>query len=247
MKPNPKSKSPYPKSYLTDWEDDGSMTTDNNHRFQVSIDQDGFCITKEHGVPSSEELFGDLDYWPETVAWTGAAETLDDSLTQVAKTTGVSRKKLLATIVGELEEGHELEITAYLAAEKKALKRNSDLAQLRAEWSALHGTHRIPAVPSPGNPWGDCVDGLELDFDEAGWKIRHFSDSEAEDCPEIFMPEQWTSETLDGLFQATNAWGGRLSDDSHFEFTRDQLAELLIEHDPRWQTFIEARKTEPKS
>ena len=244
-------KSLYPKPFQTDWENDGSRTMDNGHRFVVTVDQDGFQITKKHGKWSRDDLFGELGYWPETEIWSNVSETLGDLLMQLAKTTQASPKKLLAAIKMEFEEYNELGISAYLKAEKRSLYDKGDLAQLREEWIILQGSHRIPAIPSPNNSWGDCIDGLELDFDSEGWTARLFSDSD--NSPEILIPEQRNSTTFNGLFGATDDSGedeGDSCDDADdlgdLPFTRDELAELLIEHDRRWRPFIESKKARGK-
>lgn len=263
-----KVKSIYPKPFQTEWQDDGSRTIGNGHRFFVTVDQNGFAITKKHGKWSRDDLFGELGYWPETVIWSNESETLGDLLMQLAKTTQASPQKLLAAIKLEFEEYNELGISAYLKAEKRALRDKGDLAQLREEWVILKGSHQIPAIPSPNNSWGDGIDGLELDFDSEGWTARLFSDSN--NSPEIFIPETRNSETFNGLFEATDDSGedeedsdeneegseedaddsGEETEDSgddaddlgDLPFTRDELAELLIKDDRRWRRFIESEK-----
>ena len=104
-------KSLYPKPFQTDWENDGSRTMDNGHRFVVTVDQDGFQITKKHGKWSRDDLFGELGYWPETQIWSNVSETLGDLLMQLAKTTQASPKKLLAAIKMEFEEYNDTAVT----------------------------------------------------------------------------------------------------------------------------------------
>ena len=84
---------------------------DNGHRFVVTVDQDGFQITKKHGKWSRDDLFGELGYWPETQIWSNVSETLGDLLMQLAKTTQASPKKLLAAIKMEFEEYNDTAVT----------------------------------------------------------------------------------------------------------------------------------------
>jgi hypothetical protein len=101
----------------------------------------------------------------------------------------------------------------------------------------LYGGYQIPAIPSPKNPWGDRLDGLKLAFDKDGWQARLYSDSGADNCPELFIPQVWEAESFDGLFQTKDNWGELLEDVPELD-NRDELAKLLIRDDPRWRLLI---------
>jgi len=87
----------YPKPFQTNWENDGSRTMDNGRRFVVTVNQNGFQITKKHGKWSRDDLFGELGYWPETEIWSNVSETLGDLLMQLPQA-AVSRWPLAVTI-----------------------------------------------------------------------------------------------------------------------------------------------------
>lgn len=199
----------------------------------VVVNHEGFHVEK---LLSTGTLFGELEYWPASVVWAGSAATLSDLLKELARERGCSGKRLLALIGGVFKE-NEQKLASYLAEEKKAAGAVSELATLRKKWLAMYGEYRIPGIPSPKNPWGDCVDGLDVNFATGGWKARLYSDSVSECCPELLIPQVWEAESFDGLFHAEDAWGGRLEDECGIQ-SREELAELLLGDDPRWQSFI---------
>ena len=112
----------YPKPFQSEWSSTGSMTIDPGQTFYITLDEDGFCARRETGLWSTDDLFDEMQYWPQTVVWTGSAARLDQLLRELAKANGLNRKQLFALVVEYYEDCLNLRITAYLAEEKKRAK-----------------------------------------------------------------------------------------------------------------------------
>lgn len=248
MKRTQSKKFKYPKPFESGWVSTGSRTIDPGNTFYITVDDSGFCVKVVSGPWSVGDLFGDMEYWPKKVVWTGSSATLGQLLKQLAKANGLDHGELFDLAVEYYEECLDLRMTDYLAEEKKRAKEGEDPGSLREKWADLRGVFQIPGIPSPAIGPGCCYNGLELGFDEDGWAARLYSD--AGNLPNLLIPGIFLAETFDGLFNAEmiaeeppGHFFGPVSMDTLEDilpWTRDELAELLIEHDPLWRPFIES-------
>lgn len=227
---------PYPREFESGLMGVGSLTIDSGHEFRISVDEDGFHVTRELGTIGVGDLFGEMGYWPERVAWKGSAATLGALLEPLAKAADLTLDDLTTLIVEHCEANLEQDMRAYLEAEKRAGGRIDDLRALWSKWPDLAGTNQVPGLPSPDIGPECCYNGVELELGETGWTAR-LCITPPDDIPEMFCPETWDADTFDGLFEAQ---GRDTALGDVLPWTRDELAAVLVEDDPRWRPFVES-------
>ena len=127
-------------------------------------------------------------------------------------------------------------------------------AELRGPWQKrpkLHAAHQIIRIPSPelwDTGWATLrghvtehirYSRLDLQLLEDGWTATvSGGDDPAEN--DGYGPQTWTADTFDDLFNAVDQWDIPLKIDAGNRIdTMDELAELLIDDDPRWNPLIE--------
>lgn len=252
MERTEEKESKFPRPFHSGW----MYPFEGGQNFHILVDECGFRAVEETGNKSNAPNPEDSDYWPETVVWSGAAETLDQLLRQLAEANHLDLHELLAM----LDDYLGLEITSYLAEEAEAIKTKDGLRELWVKRPDLQGDTEIYRVPSPAmhdslqRRWleydfspadlGSACDGLVLYLEESGWRAELLSD--AADPPEDWDFEQWSGETLDDLITTQSSLSGQTVLD-RWDITRNELASLLIADDPRWRPFIESKEINSES
>lgn len=242
----------YPRPYLSELMYVGSRTIDNGSSFYVTMNDDGFCVMEVPGVWCPEDYFGWFSYWPKEEVWTGSAKTLDQLLEKLAEANASNKRKVREFLL----QYFEADLRAYLSEEKKATKTKGGLLALWEKWSTLLGSYEIPGLPSPKMGCGTRYNGLRLAFHMNGWTARLYSDADGE-WPSELSPTIWKAEKFDGLFDVYGKWfylysgepcgsyEDQLLTDRALNWNRHELAEILIQSDPRWRQFIESEEIAP--
>jgi len=244
----------YPRPYHSELMSTGSRTIDPGCSFYVSMNDDGFCVMEVPGVWCTEDLFGELGYWPKEEVWTGSAKTLDQLLEKLAEANASNKRKVREFLVRYFEDYEDADLRDYLSEEKKATKTKGGLLALWKKWSTLLNSYEIPGLPSPKMGRGTCYNGLRLAFHKKGWTARLYSDTDGE-WPSELSPTIWQAEKFDALFNVYGEWvdlnsGEPCGSSGSYElltdrWNRDELAEILIQYDPRWRQFIESEEIAP--
>jgi hypothetical protein len=232
-----KSKSNYPKEFRSGMMDTGSRTIDSGHELVVTVDDGGFSASRDCGEFSTDDLFGELGYWPSEVTWTRKGPLLSELLRQLANECGLGERKLRKIVNDYFLEYEEVDLSAYMTKELKRAKSPKSLAEFHRENPFELEHTQVPGIPSPEVGPKTFRNGLEISFHGSEWECELFSDGDG--CGvELFNPQCWHADTFDELFQATDDYGSNITDS--FDWDQAELAQILIDDDPRWRPFVES-------
>jgi hypothetical protein len=174
-------------------------------------------------------------------------------LEKLAEANASNKRKVREFLVRYIEDYEDADLRAYLSEVKKATKMKGGLLALRKKWSTLLGSYEIPGLPSPKMGRGTRYNGLRLAFHKNGWTARLYSDADGE-WPSELSPTIWQAKKFDALFDVYWTWFdlnsgepcGSNEDQLLTErWNRHELAEILIQYDPRWRLFIESEEITP--
>jgi len=202
---------PFPEAFVSDEFDIQSRTVSGTEWFTVEFDGQ-FSITRETET-STDEIFGELGYWPETVLWTANSSQLKELLDALAKIRDINTGALLARITEELPNVNPDQTV------------NSDN---QGEMQAQEGDFmRIGGILCPFE--GADRDGIEVSWSAGIWTIGLYCDGKHHNC-EFDYPEQWRGATLAEAFDSIEF--------CELPWTLDELRSLLVEHDANWLSYI---------
>jgi len=219
-----------PREYESEEVSTGSRTIDPGQSITIGYDDfRGFYASRTFGALDASDLFGELNYWPKTVVWSGTADRLSRILGELLPHTGLSSSELREIVVAYLEEYRGVDAEAFLSSEEAGLTNEG----FEADSGRLRGQHRIPAFPSYDFEPGTFYRGLELVFDENGWKATLLApDMNDERLPSRAVADEWEGDTFDELLTNDNE-DCSLAD--CLAWTREEFVAELVDFDGTWR------------
>lgn len=212
-----------PRAFVSEEIDIQSRTVSGTEWFTVEFDGQ-FSITRETET-STDEVFGELGYWPETVLWTASSSQLHELLAALAKVRDINTEAVLARITEEwpnvnLDPNHNAEALG----NEHAIGSGSqgEMHAVQDIWVRIGGI-RCPFERADR-------DGIEFLYDASAWTIKLYCDGEHHNC-EFDYPEQWKGATLAETFESIEY--------CQLPWTLDELRNLLVEHDANWRFYIQ--------
>ena len=230
----PKAKqvtSEYPPMWMSREVFTGSRTDDPGERFYLQIDANGIAAHRWSGMMDIYLYW--QAYWPKTVIWKGTSPSLDGLLRKLGREKRLGYRLLLEKLTQDDDLYDYLLWERLPTAKRNKLKSPID-GDNRQAW-------RYMGIPSPQILKGSHFDCLEIERKQGRWTVRLFSDGR-EGLPDPLhacvigdhyrYPDFNTMVTCSHL---SLPWNGH------------KLASMLVEHDPRWRSFIDACWFEPRT
>jgi N-formylglutamate amidohydrolase len=211
-----------PNEWESGYLDTGSRTMDNGQEFRISYENGAFEVVQQGG----EWCWSDLAerYGHGDSVWSESSETLGQLLDGACEFAGLTRAQMLGiSYDGDSNDSLRERLEQYLEMESS---HSEDMARLREERLKFQAElEQLEFQGISSRKFGD-YGSLFLEATEDSWEgwISFLA------IPDYHNePVSSTADTFDGVY----------SEIEHMiPWTQEELAEILIEHDPLWARFV---------
>jgi hypothetical protein len=218
----------------------GSRTIDNESELSVEYDRGTFNVTREASLWSVSDLFDEMNFWPDDKVWSGTHPSLGGLIKDAAVGSGTDLQEFLK-ILEQWSENSEPGIIDYLKLEGvEGIVFASGLADVAPEEldpvvPTVEDNFQVPGFPSERFQPGSYYRGFEFSFTEAGWQGTMWEPYAGD---ELFHPDTWSVDSFDDFYASIS---GSIS------WSKEELAQVLIDNDPDWKYVVTPRQEDSEA